>query len=96
MLNKEAYLDGLVSTLVAAGLCAERDVDDPDQQTIRVKDSNEFSEDFDVLLQGDFMRRGPDSYAATCTPPNFPANRDPSGPRSEAAATGRSRLRSTR
>ena len=75
VLNKDAYMDGLVATLVAAGLCAERDVDDPEQQTIRVKDSNEFSEDFDVLLdKASFIRRGTGSYAATCTPPNFPAN----------------------
>jgi hypothetical protein len=80
VLNRDAYMDGLVATLVAAGLCAERDVDDAEQQMIRVKDSNEFSEDFDVLLKDNYIRRGPGSYAATCTPPNFPANRDPNWP----------------
>jgi hypothetical protein len=80
VVDKEAYLDGLVATLVAMGLCAERDVDDPDQQMIRVKNSNEFSEDFDVLLKDDYIRRGPASYAATCTPPSFPAARPPNAP----------------
>ncbi len=78
LLDKEAYLDGLVATLVALGLCAERDVDDPYQQTIRVKNSNEFSEDFDVVLfrnSYSFIRRGPGAYAGSCSPPNFPAVR---------------------
>lgn len=75
VLNKEAYLDGLVANLVAAGLCAERDADDADQEIIRVKNSNEFSEDFDVLLSSGHMRRGRGAYRGTCSPPNFPANR---------------------
>ncbi len=83
ILDRDAYLNGLVANLTAAGLCAERDVDDALRQTIRVKDSNEFSEDFDVVLDktfDSFMRRGDGSYAVTCTPPNFPAERPPDAP----------------
>jgi hypothetical protein len=80
VLDKEAYMNGLVSELVAVGLCAERDVDDPYQETLRVKDSNEFSEDFDVMLKGGHMRRGVGSYTQSCTPPNFPAERPRDAP----------------
>jgi hypothetical protein len=45
VLDKEAYMNGLVANLHASGLCAERDADDALQQTIRVKDSPDFSED---------------------------------------------------
>jgi hypothetical protein len=55
----------------------ERDVDDAQQQTIRARNSNDFSEDFDVLLNGGHMRRGPGVYQGTCEPPNFPADRPP-------------------
>jgi hypothetical protein len=80
ILDRDKYMDGLVAELMAAGLCAERDVDDVNQQTLRVKDSNEFSEDFDVILRNNYMRRGVGAYDQTCTPPNFPANRPPDAP----------------
>jgi hypothetical protein len=80
VLDREAYRKGLVANLQAAGLCAEVDLDDPYQQTIRAKDSNEFSEDYDVLLSNGFMRRGGGAYRQTCTPPNFPAPRPPGAP----------------
>ncbi len=80
VLDKDGYLNGLVATLVAMGLCAERDVDDALQQTIRVKDSPDFSEDFDVMLSGGHMRRGPGAYQGTCSPPSFPADRPPDVP----------------
>ncbi len=80
VLDKEGYMDGLVAELVSAGLCSERDVDDVQQETIRAKRSNDFSEDFDVLLKGGHMRRGPGTYLRTCRPPNFPADRPKSVP----------------
>ena len=80
VLDPTAYKNGLVANLQAAGLCSEVDVDDPMQQTIRVKDSNEFSEDYDVLLSSGFMRRGLGAYRQTCTPPNFPAPRPDGAP----------------
>jgi hypothetical protein len=80
VLDKEAYMNGLVAHLRAAGLCAERDPDDIQQQMIRVKDSTEFSEDYDVLLGNGYMRRGSGSYRDTCNPAAFPIDRPASAP----------------
>ncbi len=80
VLDKEAYMDGLVMILRAAGLCAERDPDDPMQQTIRAKDTAEFSEDFDVILSTGHMRRGNGAYRQTCKPASFPVDRAEDAP----------------
>ena len=80
ILDKEAYMDGLVRILRAAGLCAERDPDDAMQQTIRVKDSADFSEDYDVLLSSGHMRRGNGAYRQTCKPSAFPVDRAEDAP----------------
>lgn len=80
VLDKEAYMDGLVANLRAAGLCAERDPDDAFLQTIRAKNVNEFSEDYDVLLSSGHMRRGTGAYRLSCTPSSFPVERDPGAP----------------
>ena len=80
VVDKEAYMNGLVANLRAAGLCAERDPDDILQQMIRVKDSTEFSEDYDVLLESGYMRRGNGSYRETCTPAAFPVERSSDAP----------------
>jgi hypothetical protein len=75
VLDKEAYLTGLVANLVAAGYCAQRDPDDGAYERILVKNENGFSENFDVLAgSAPFMRRG-GSYFETCTPANFPVDR---------------------
>ena len=75
VLDKEAYLTGLVANLVEAGYCAERDPDDGAYERILVKNENGFSENFDVLAgSAPFMRRG-GSYFETCTPANFPVER---------------------
>ena len=80
VLDKGAYMDGLVANLRTAGLCSERDADDAMQQTIRVKDSAESSEDFDVLLASGHMRRGTGAYRQTCTPSAFPVDRPSDAP----------------
>jgi hypothetical protein len=78
--DREAYMDGLVANLRAAGLCSERDADDAQQQTIRVKDSADFSEDFDVILANGYMRRGTGAYRQTCRPAAFPVERSGDAP----------------
>jgi hypothetical protein len=80
VLDETAYFNGLVANLVAQGLCAERDVDDPYQQTILVKDGNEFSEEFDVILSTGHMRRGIGAYRTTCAPAAFPVQRSADAP----------------
>jgi hypothetical protein len=78
--DKEAYMVGLVANLRAAGLCSERDADDAALETIRVKNTSEFSEDFDVLLASGHMRRGNGMYRQTCTPSAFPVDRGADAP----------------
>jgi hypothetical protein len=75
VLDKEAYLQGLVANLIAAGYCAERDPDDGAYERILVKNENGFSENFDVLAgSAPFMRRG-GAYFETCSPASFPVDR---------------------
>lgn len=74
VLDKEAYLNGLVANLTAAGFCAQRDPDDYTYERIQVKNENGFSETFDVLTSAGFMRRA-GSYLETCTPAAFPVDR---------------------
>jgi hypothetical protein len=78
--DRQAYLDGLVDNLRKQGLCAERDIDNILQDSIRAKNSNDFSEDFDVLLGDGFMRRGAGAYRQTCSPAGFPVDRGPDAP----------------
>jgi hypothetical protein len=80
VVDKEGYMDGLVANLRAAGLCSERDADDALQETIRVKDAPEFSEDYDVLLSSGHMRRGTGAYRQTCAPSSFPVERSSDAP----------------
>jgi hypothetical protein len=78
VLDHDAYLQGVVDELRKAGLCAEQDYDGG--ETISAKDSNDFSEDFDVLLSDGFIRRGNGSYRQTCNPSAFPLDPDPNAP----------------
>jgi len=67
--DAEAYLDGLVANLRAAGLCAERTLD---RERIVVKSQNAFSEEWDVLTSQGFVRRTRNAYKQSCTPSSFP------------------------
>jgi hypothetical protein len=78
--DKNAYMEGIVANLRAAGLCAERDPDDALQETIRVKSENGFSEDYDTLLSSGHMRRGEGAYRQSCTPASFPVEREEDAP----------------
>jgi len=75
VLDKDAYLDGLLANLRAAGLCAQRDPDDYNYEQIQVKNENGFSENFDVLLGVGYMWHNGASYRATCVPSSFPVER---------------------
>ncbi len=80
VLDKVAFAEGLVFNLRAAGLCSERDADDALLETIKVKNSSDFSEDFDVLLSSGHMRRGTGAYRQTCSPSSFPVERSAEAP----------------
>jgi hypothetical protein len=77
VLQKEEYLDGLVDELRTMGLCAGRS--NTDYEIVQVKNTNDFSEDYDVYTSDGFMRRG-GGYRQTCTPASFPVARDPNAP----------------
>ena len=74
VLDKQAYLEGVVAHLTASGYCAQRDPDDYGQERLQVKSENGFSESFDVLTAAGFIRRG-GSYLESCTPASFPVDR---------------------
>ena len=80
VLDREGYMDGIVANLRAAGLCSERDPDDALLETIRLKRSADFSEDYDVLLASGHMRRGAGAYRRTCNPSSFPVDRAADAP----------------
>ena len=92
VLDKEAYLNAVVSNLLAAGYCSERDPDDGAYERILIKNENGFSENFDILTQDGNLRKN-GIYFETCTPANFPVARA-ACPRPAAAAAGRTRRRS--
>ena len=80
VLDREAYVNGLVAHLQSEGLCAENDPDDALLQSIRVKNANAYSEDFDLLMSTGHMRRGKDMYRQTCVPSAFPVDRPANAP----------------
>jgi hypothetical protein len=74
VLDKEAYLNGVVKILQANGYCSERDPDDGNYERILIKNENGYSENFDILTQSGNLRRN-GIYFETCTPANFPVDR---------------------
>jgi hypothetical protein len=80
VLDRAAYVNGLVAHLRSEGLCAEGDPDDVLLQSIRVKNANAYSEDFDLLMSTGHMRRGKDMYRQTCVPSAFPVDRPANAP----------------
>jgi hypothetical protein len=79
VLDKEAYLNGLVANLTAAGYCAQRDPDDFNYERIQAKNENGFSETFDVITGAGYMRKN-GTYYETCTPSSFPVDRGDAPP----------------
>ena len=69
VLDKEAYVDGVLANLRAAGMCAGRSLD---LELVQVKSTNATSEDFDIWTSSGFVRRGGAAYRQTCTPAAFP------------------------
>lgn len=81
VLDKQAYLAGVIDALRAAGFCA--DVDYSNLEWIHLKNTNDFSEQHQVYaldLSGKigYVVRG--SYQSTCKPADFPTDPDPDGP----------------
>jgi len=60
------YTEAVVQALRDAGLCAIFDGEE-----VAVKNSNEFSDQYDIITSTDFVRWGDGAYAATCHPAAF-------------------------
>jgi hypothetical protein len=67
VLDPEKFYLGVAEVLQTKGLCAGWDL-----KELQVKDGNGFSEQYDLLLSNDHIRRGEGSFRNTCTPANFP------------------------
>jgi hypothetical protein len=67
VLDADRYFAGVIANLQAKDYCAGFDL-----QNLQVKNSNSFSEDYDILLASGFVRRGASTYRQTCSPANFP------------------------
>jgi hypothetical protein len=81
VLDKQAYLAGVLDALRAAHFCA--DVDYANLEWIHIKNQNSFSEmyqvyELDITGQVGFIVRG--AYRSTCNPSDFPVAADPNGP----------------
>jgi hypothetical protein len=66
VLNADGYIREVLNQLEAMGLCAIGDVEE-----IGVKESNNYSEQFDILVASGHMRRGIGSWRGTCRPAIF-------------------------
>ena len=57
----------LIDTINTMGLCA-----DFDSAELQVKNSNDFNDQYAVMVSSDHLRRGESSYRSTCYPAAFP------------------------
>ena len=69
VLDDAGYHAAVISELAAVGFCGEYD-----GNTIQVKNTNNFSEEYDILTGDGFIRRGSGAYRNTCTPAAFPVD----------------------
>jgi hypothetical protein len=67
--DRDAFIAGTIAALQGQHMCAFRR---PLTNTIQVKDSNDFSEEYELVDDPGFIRRGPASGVTACTPANFP------------------------
>ena len=62
-----AYQAAVVSALQATGHCAQVEGD-----KLQVKSSNDFSEEYAIILSNGHIRRGDGAYRSSCSPAAFP------------------------
>lgn len=63
------YYVGVMRNLQAMGFCANFDGEE-----MQVKNTNEFSDQYHIMISSGHIRRGSSSYRATCYPAAFPVN----------------------
>jgi hypothetical protein len=64
--DQSRYFDEVILELIRQGLCT-----DGVREELGVKSSNDFSEQYDILLASGHMRRAPSSYRGVCRPASF-------------------------
>ncbi len=64
--NVDGYLNGVIKQLNKQGICAMYDGEE-----MAVKNSNNFSEQWDILLASGHIRRGAGAYRGVCRPAIF-------------------------
>ena len=67
--DRDGFIQGVLAILQGQGMCAFRI---PESDTIQVKGSNDFSEEYELVSGRGFIHRGSSSCLRTCTPANFP------------------------
>ncbi len=67
--DRDRFIQGVLAILQGQGMCAFRI---PESDTIQVKGSNDFSEEYELVSGRGFIHRGSSSCLRTCTPANFP------------------------
>ena len=65
--DSAGYYAAVLQSLRASGFCANYD-----GAEVQVKNTNDFSEQYDVLLSDGALRRGAGAYRLTCQPASFP------------------------
>jgi hypothetical protein len=78
VLDKDAYVAGVLDNLRTVGLCADRDY--TTLQLIQVKNGNDSSEDYSIYTAKGYVNRSASGYQDTCKPASFPIDADPNGP----------------
>jgi len=67
VLSPGQYYVGVMRNLQKMGFCANFDGEE-----MQVKNTNEFSDQYHILISSGYVRRGDSSYRATCYPAAFP------------------------
>ena len=66
VLDVSGYYSAVQAELASRGICTLSDMEE-----VGAKDSNESSEQFDILLASGHIRRGPGAYRGICYPAIF-------------------------
>ena len=67
VLSPGQYYVGVMRNLQAMGFCANFDGEE-----MQVKNTNDFSDQYHIMISSGYIRRGDSSYRATCYPAAFP------------------------
>ena len=66
VVNVQGYIEGMIAEMRAKGYCAMWDGEE-----LVAKKENTYTDHYDILTGGDYVRRGEGSYRVTCYPAAF-------------------------